>query len=431
MSRSSRLLARAQEVIPGGVNSPVRAFKAVGGDPPFIARGEGSEMIDVDGHRYIDLIASWGPLILGHANTAVLGATMAAASRGSSFGAPTEGEVELAEEICGRVATVDKVRLCSSGTEATMHAMRLARGFTGRDLVIKFEGCYHGAHDAMLVKAGSGVATFSDGKATTEPGSPGVPADVAKNTLVAPYNDAQAVEDLLKAHDGKVAAIMLEPVAGNMGCIAPAPGYLEALRALCTKHGALLIFDEVMTGFRLARGGAQEKFGIQADLTCMGKVVGGGYPLAAFGGRLDIMDQLSPVGPVYQGGTLSGNPVAVAAGLSTLRQLDDAAYERLEQIGAGIEKGLASAVAYHGCSFTRVGSMFTIFFRATAPTRFDEVQQCDLDAFGRFYRAALAGGVYMPPSQYEAAFLNTAMTDAQANKVIDSLQSALVAAMVD
>jgi len=431
MSRSSRLLARAKEVIPGGVNSPVRAFKAVGGDPPFIARGEGSEMIDVDGHRYIDLIASWGPLILGHANTAVLGATMAAASRGSSFGAPTEGEVEMAEEICSRVASVDKVRLCSSGTEATMHAMRLARGFTGRDLVIKFEGCYHGAHDAMLVKAGSGVATFSDGKATTEPGSPGVPTDVAKNTLVAPYNDAQAVEDLLKAHDGKVAAVMLEPVAGNMGCIAPAPGYLDALRALCTKHGALLIFDEVMTGFRLARGGAQELFGVQADLTCMGKVVGGGYPLAAFGGRVDIMDRLSPVGPVYQGGTLSGNPVAVAAGLSTLRQLDNAAYDRLEQVGAGIEKGLASAVAYHGCSFKRVGSMFTIFFRDTAPTRFDEVQQCDLDAFGRFFRAALSGGVYMPPSQYEAAFLNTAMTDAQVNKVIDGLQSALVAAMQD
>jgi glutamate-1-semialdehyde 2,1-aminomutase len=431
MSRSSRLLARANEVIPGGVNSPVRAFRAVGGDPPFIARGEGSEMIDVDGHRYIDLIASWGPLILGHANTGVLGATMAAASRGSSFGAPTEAEVEMAEEICSRVTSVEKVRLCSSGTEATMHAMRLARGFTGRDLVIKFEGCYHGAHDAMLVKAGSGVATFSDGKATTEPGSPGVPADVAQNTLVAPFNDAQAVEDLLKAHDGKVAAVMLEPVAGNMGCIPPEPGYLEALRELCTKHGTLLVFDEVMTGFRLARGGAQERFGVHADLTCMGKVVGGGYPLAAFGGRADIMDHLSPVGPVYQGGTLSGNPVAVAAGLATLRQLDDAAYDRLERVGAAIEKGIASAVTYHGCSFARVGSMFTIFFRSEAPKRFDEVQQCDLDAFGRFFRAALSGGVYMPPSQYEAAFLNTAMTDAQVSKVIDGLQSALVAAMLD
>jgi len=431
MSRSSRLLARATEVIPGGVNSPVRAFKAVGGDPPFIARGEGSEMIDVDGHRYIDLIASWGPLILGHANTGVLGATMAAASRGSSFGAPTEAEVEMAEEIVDRVPSVAKVRLCSSGTEATMHAMRLARGFTGRDLVLKLEGCYHGAHDAMLVKAGSGVATFSDGRATTEPGSPGVPADVAQNTLVAPFNDPQAVEDLLKAHDGQVAAVMLEPVAGNMGCIPPQEGYLEALRELCTKHGALLVFDEVMTGFRLARGGAQERFGVHADLTCMGKVVGGGYPLAAFGGRADIMDHLSPVGPVYQGGTLSGNPVAVAAGLATLRQLDAAAYERLERVGAAIEKGLASAVEYHGCSFARVGSMFTLFFRDEAPTRFDEVQQCDLEAFGRFFRAALSGGVYMPPSQYEAAFLNTAMTDQQVSKVIDGLQSALVAALLD
>jgi len=337
----------------------------------------------------------------------------------------------MAEEICSRVASVEKVRLCSSGTEATMHTMRLARGFTGRDLVIKFEGCYHGAHDAMLVKAGSGVATFSDGKATTEPGSPGVPADVAQNTLVAPFNDAQAVEDLLKAHEGKVAAVMLEPVAGNMGCIPPAEGYLQALRDLCTKHDTLLVFDEVMTGFRLARGGAQERFGVHADLTCMGKVVGGGYPLAAFGGRADIMDHLSPVGPVYQGGTLSGNPVAVAAGLATLKQLDDAAYDRLEKVGAAIEKGLASAVAYHGCSFARVGSMFTIFFRSEAPTRFDEVQQCDLDAFGRFFRAALSGGVYMPPSQYEAAFLNTAITDAQVSKVIDGLQSALVAAMLD
>ncbi len=431
MSRSSRLLARATEVIPGGVNSPVRAFKAVGGDPPFIARGEGAEMVDVDGHRYIDLIGSWGPLILGHANTAVLGATMAAASRGSSFGAPTEAEVEMAEEIVDRVKSVEKVRLCSSGTEATMHAMRLARGFTGRDLVVKFEGCYHGAHDAMLVKAGSGVATFSDGKATTEPGTPGVPADVAHNTLVAPFNDAQAVADLLKAHDGKVAAIMLEPVAGNMGCVAPEPGYLEALRELCTQHGTLLVFDEVMTGFRLARGGAQERFGIDADLTCMGKVVGGGYPLAAFGGRKDIMDHLSPVGPVYQGGTLSGNPVAVAAGLATLRQLDDAAYDRLEKVGAAIEKGLSAAVDYHGCSLARVGSMFTIFFREEAPKRFDQVQECDLEAFGRFFRAALSGGVYMPPSQYEAAFLNTAMSDHQVSQVIDGLQSAMVAALLD
>jgi len=428
MSRSSRLLARARDVIPGGVNSPVRAFAAVGGDPPFIARGEGSEMIDEDGHRYIDLISSWGALILGHADTGVLGATMAAASRGSSFGAPTEAEIELAEEIVSRVPSVDKVRLCSSGTEATMHAVRLARGFTGRDKIIKLEGNYHGAHDAMLVKAGSGVATFSDGEATTQPGSPGVPASVAAHTLVAPYNDADAVSTLLKAHDGQVAAVILEPVAGNMGCIAPGEGYLEDLRALCDQSGALLIFDEVMTGFRLSRGGAQELFGVMPDLTCMGKVVGGGYPLAAFGGRAEVMDHLSPVGSVYQAGTLSGNPVAVAAGLATLRQLDATVYARLEAAGARIEQGLSSAVAYHGCSFQRVGSMFTVFFRETRPTRFSEVQECDLDAFGRFFRAALSGGVYLPPSQYEAAFLNAAISEGQVAQVIDGLTSALVAA---
>jgi glutamate-1-semialdehyde 2,1-aminomutase len=430
MSVSSRLLARARDVIPGGVNSPVRAFQAVGSDPPFISRGEGSELIDVDGHRYLDLISSWGALILGHADTGVLGATMAAASRGSSFGAPTEGEIDLAEEIVSRVPSVDKVRLCSSGTESTMHAIRLARGFTGRDLIIKMEGNYHGAHDAMLVKAGSGVATFSDGAATTEPGSPGVPASVAALTIVVPYNDPEAVEAALNAHDGKVAAVILEPVAGNMGCIPPLPGYLERLRELCTHHGTLLIFDEVMTGFRLARGGAQERFGISPDLTCMGKVVGGGYPLAAFGGRADIMDHLSPVGPVYQAGTLSGNPVAVAAGLATLRQLDATVYARLDAIGAAIEDGLAGAVDYHGCSIARVGSMFTVFFRAEAPHRFDEVQQCDLAAFGRFFRAALNGGVYLPASQYEAAFLSARVTDAQVDQIVDGLTSALVAAHV-
>ncbi len=430
MSVSSRLLARARDVIPGGVNSPVRAFGAVGGDPPFISRGEGAELIDVDGHRYLDLVGSWGALILGHADTAVLGATMAAASRGSSFGAPTEAEVELAEAIANRVPSVDKVRLCSSGTEATMHAIRLARGATGRDLVIKLEGCYHGAHDAVLVKAGSGVATFSDGAATTEPGSPGVPAAVAANTLVAPFNDLQAIQDLLEAHDGKVAGLILEPVAGNMGCIAPLEGYLQGIRDLCTKHGTLLIFDEVMTGFRLARGGAQERFGISPDLTCMGKVVGGGYPLAAFGGRAELMDHLSPVGGVYQAGTLSGNPVAVAAGLATLRQLDATTYAQLEAVGSAIEEGLAPAVAYHGCSISRVGSMFTVFFRAEVPTRFDEVQGCDLAAFGRFFRAALNGGVYLPASQYEAIFLSARIQEAQVQGIIDGLTSALVAAHV-
>lgn len=428
MSRSSKLLSRALEVIPGGVNSPVRAFKAVGGDPPFVARGEGAEIVDVDGHRYIDLVGSWGPLILGHADTGVLGATMMAAAKGSSFGAPTELEVELAEEIVARVPTIEKVRLCSSGTEATMHALRLARGATGRDLVIKLEGCFHGAHDAVLVKAGSGVATLSGGEATTAPGSPGVPAAVAALTLVAPFNDAEAVASLLEAHPGQVAAVILEPVAGNMGLVAPAPGYLERLRALCTQHGALLVFDEVMTGFRLARGGAQERYGVRPDLTTMGKVLGGGYPLAAFGGPAALMDRLAPLGPIYQAGTLSGNPVAVAAGLATLRQLDAATYARLEAIGQAIEDGLRAALAYHGCSMGRVGSMFTVFFRPTAPTTFSEVQECDLDGFSRFFRAALNGGVYLPASQYEAAFLSARLTDDQVARIVDGLSAALVAA---
>jgi glutamate-1-semialdehyde 2,1-aminomutase len=329
------------------------------------------------------------------------------------------------------VPSVEKVRLCSSGTEATMHALRLARGATGRDLVIKMEGCYHGAHDGMLVRAGSGVATFSDGKATTEPGSPGVPAAVAALTLVAPFNDPDAVEALVHRHADQVAAVILEPVAGNMGTVAPLPGYLARLREICDRHGALLVFDEVMTGFRLARGGAQELYGVRPDLTCMGKVVGGGYPLAAFGGRRDLMDLLSPVGPVYQAGTLSGNPVAVAAGLATLRQLDAAVYDRLETIGARIEHALAPAVAYHGCSLARVGSMLTVFFRDTAPRRFSEVRECDLDAFARFFRAALNGGVYLPASQFEAAFLPATLSDEQVRLVADGLATALVAANVD
>jgi glutamate-1-semialdehyde 2,1-aminomutase len=431
LSRSSKLLARAQQVIPGGVNSPVRAFAAVGGDPPFVARGEGAELIDVDGHRYVDLIGSWGPLILGHADTAVLGAAMAAASRGSSFGAPTEAEVELAEEIVARVPSMEKVRLVSSGTEATMHALRLARGATGRDRIIKMEGCFHGAHDAMLVKAGSGVATFSQGEATTQPGSPGVPGAVAALTSVAPFNDLGAVAALFEAHPGEVAAVILEPAAGNMGLVAPVDGYLQGLRELCTRHGALLVFDEVMTGFRVARGGAQERFGVLPDLTCLGKVVGGGYPLAAFGGPGDLMDKLAPVGPIYQAGTLSGNPVAVAAGLATLRKLDAPLYERLEEIGAKVEVGIEAAVKYHGCSLARVGSMFTVFFRAEVPTCFAEVQECDFEGFSRFFRAALNGGVYLPPSQYEAAFLSAVLTDDQVARIVDGIASALVASTLD
>lgn len=423
MSRSTRLLERALNVIPGGVNSPVRAFNAVGGSPPFIARGEGAELIDEDGHRYLDLVGSWGALLLGHANPLVLGAAMAAAAKGSSFGAPTEGEVLLAEEIVKRVPSIEKVRLVSSGTEATMHALRVARGFTGRDKVIKLDGCYHGAHDSMLVKAGSGVATFS------VPGSPGIPADVAANTLIAPFNDLDAIEDLLEAHDD-VAALILEPITGNMGCIPPEPGYLQGVRDLCTSHGVVLIFDEVMTGFRVHKGCAQSLYGVTPDMTCLGKIVGGGYPLAAFGGKAEIMDCLAPLGPVYQAGTLSGNPVAVAAGLATLQQLDDAVYERLERLGLAMEKALKPSLNYHGCSMNRVGAMFTIFFRPTPPKNFAEVSESDMAAFSKFFLAALNGGVYLPPSQFEAVFISYALSDDQMVRAIDSLEAAVVSAHV-
>lgn len=422
MSRSSRMLERASQVIPGGVNSPVRAFKAVGGDPPFIARGEGTFLYDVDGHEYVDLVSSWGALIAGHAHPSVLGAVAAAAAKGSSFGAPTLGEVELAEAICDRMPSVEKVRLCSSGTEATMHAIRLARGATGRELIVKMDGCYHGAHDAVLVSAGSGLATLAI------PGSPGVPAAVAERTIVVPFNDLQAVEELFSRRGEEIAGLIVEPVAGNMGCILPVEGYLEGLRRITQAHGAVLIFDEVMTGFRLSRGGAQERFGVMPDLTTMGKVVGGGLPLAAFGGRADLMDHLAPIGPVYQAGTLSGNPVAVAAGLAVLKLLDDDMYATLEAAGARIETALAPGLAYHGCSFTRIGSMFTIFFRPEAPTNFAEAKECDLEAFGVYFNAALNGGVYLPCSQFEAVFFSAQLGGAALDLAIDGLNSALVSA---
>lgn len=422
MSRSSRLIARASQVIPGGVNSPVRAFGAVGGEPPFIDRGEGAEIIDVDGHRYIDLVCSWGALMLGHAHPAILGAAMGAASRGSSFGAPTEAEVELAELLVERVDSMDKVRLCSSGTEATMHAVRLARGFTGRDKVLKFDGCYHGAHDAMLVKAGSGVATFA------LPGSPGIPASVAEHTLVAGFNDLEAVEAIAAEHGDDLAAIIVEPIPGNMGMILPKPGFLEGLRAICDRTGAVLIFDEVMSGFRVHPRSAQGLLGVTPDLSTFGKVVGGGYPLAAFGGRADIMGKLAPEGPVYQAGTLSGNPVAVAAGLATLRALDDQVFARIEAIGERLDAGLAEALEYHGCSYVRRGAMFCIFHRPQLPTSRDEVAESDFRAFSAYFSAALNGGVYLPPSQYEAVFLSAALTDAQVDQAVSGISAALVAA---
>jgi glutamate-1-semialdehyde 2,1-aminomutase len=422
MSRSSRWLARGELVIPGGVNSPVRAFRAVGGEPPFIARGEGVELVDEDGHRYLDCICSWGALMLGHAPVEVVGAITMAAASGTTYGAPTSAEVELAEELVRRVPSFEMVRLCSSGTEATMHALRLARGATGRELIVKFDGCYHGAHDACLVGAGSGVATFGI------PGSPGVPAGTAACTLVVPFNDLEAVEAVFRERGDQIAAIIVEPVAGNMGCIPPRPGYLEGLRAVTEKYGAVLIFDEVMTGLRLAPGGAQERFGVTPDITCLGKVVGGGLPMAAFGGRADLMRQLAPTGPIYQAGTLSGNPVAVAAARATLAALTPERYARLERVAERVEEGLRDAVAYHGCSLHRVGSMFTIYFRPEAPWSFDEVRECDLPAFGRFFRAALSCGVYLPPSQFEAAFLSAAMTDQHAEAIVSGLEAALVAA---
>ncbi|MCB9764710.1 MAG: glutamate-1-semialdehyde 2,1-aminomutase [Alphaproteobacteria bacterium] len=415
MSTSSELLAQARRVIPGGVNSPVRAFSAVEGDPPFIDRGEGVHLYDVDGNRYIDLVGSWGPLILGHAHPFVVDAVRAAMARGASFGAPTEAEVRFAEDIVAAVPSVEQVRLVSSGTEATMHALRLARGFTGRDAVLKLDGCYHGAHDTVLVSAGSGVATYA------RPGSPGI---LAPATLTAPFNDLDAAVARLEAHP--VAAVILEPVAGNMGCVAPAPGYLEGLREACTAHGTLLIFDEVMTGFRLALGGAQERFGVTPDLTCLGKIVGGGLPLAAFGGRREIMQRLSPVGPVYQAGTLSGNPLAVAAGRATLQLLREPGfYDHLEHISEGLEARLAGPVARAGASLSRVGSMMTLFFRATPPRRFAEVKECDFERFARFHRACLEEGVYLPCSQYEAAFLPALLTDEDLDQTAAAIARAL------
>jgi len=417
---SSALFQRAQAHIPGGVNSPVRAFAAVDGDPIFIERGEGPWMFDVDGNRYLDLIGSWGPLVLGHANPAVVAAATAALQKGSSFGAPTEAEVEFAEALCSAHPVLDQVRLCSSGTEATMHAIRLARGFTGRDVIIKIDGCYHGAHDTMLVKAGSGVATFA------QPGSPGIPESVAALTRTAPFNDLSAVRSHLER--GDVAALILEAVPGNMGCIPPNAGYLEGLRELTRSAGALLIVDEVMTGFRLALGGACERFDIDADLVALGKIVGGGFPLAAFGGKREVMSRLSPAGPVYQAGTLSGNPVAVAAGLATIQQLNESVYQELERVGAEIESRLSGAVAARGCSMTRLGSMFTIFFRGEVPHNFTQVSECDMEAFGRYHRAALSRGIYLPPSQYEAAFLPIGLGQKECDLLVSSIEASLAVA---
>jgi glutamate-1-semialdehyde 2,1-aminomutase len=408
-SKSEELFRRAVEKIPGGVNSPVRAFRSVGGQPVFIARGEGSHLFDVDGNEYIDYVGSWGPLILGHRHPEILAALERALTIGTSFGAPTEQEIELADAICDAVPSVEMVRLVNSGTEATMSAIRVARGFTGRDLIVKFEGCYHGHVDSLLVKAGSGMATL--GIADTQ----GVPKAFADTTIPLPYNSLDALEEAFRTHGDRIAAVIVEPVAGNMGCVPPLPGYLQGMRAITERHGALLIFDEVMTGFRVAFGGAQQLYGIKPDLTTMGKVIGGGLPVGAYGGRRDIMSKVAPAGPIYQAGTLSGNPLAVAAGLAMLRHLkaNPQVYTRLEECGARLA---ASAPA--GVTVNRVGSMFTFFFAPGAVTDWETAKVADTARFGRFFRAMLDRGIYLAPSQFEAAFVSAAHTDADIERTI-------------
>jgi len=402
---SEKLFREASAQIPGGVNSPVRAWKAVGGSPRFIQRASGCMITDVDGNAYIDYVGSWGPMILGHAHPAVLRAVNDALRAGTSFGAPTPREITLARRITGALPAVEQVRLVSSGTEATMTAVRLARAYTGRPKIIKFDGCYHGHADALLVRAGSGALTLG------VPDSAGVPEATASQTLVARFNDLDEIEQRLRADGESIAAVIVEPVVGNMGLVAPRPGYLEGLRRVTAAHGALLIFDEVMTGFRLAWGGVQNALGIRPDLTCLGKVIGGGLPLAAVGGRRDIMQQLAPVGAVYQAGTLSGNPLAVSAGIATLDQLDHpGTYEKLDALGAQLEEGLRVALAGHGrrACVSRRGSMWTLFFGVEQVRDADEARACDTAAFGRFFTGMLARGIYLPPSQFEAAFISLA-----------------------
>ncbi len=411
--KSEEWFERALAHIPGGVNSPVRAFRGVGGSPIFIQRGEGSRMFDVDGNSYIDYVCSWGPLILGHRPLPVIEALRAALEIGTSFGAPTVQEVELAELIAHLVPSMQMVRLVNSGTEATMSALRVARGFTGRDLTVKFEGCYHGHVDSLLVKAGSGMATL--GIADTA----GVPACFAATTIALPYNSIAAVEQTFAAHGDKIAAVIVEPVVGNMGCIPPAPGFLEALRELTARHGALLIFDEVMTGFRVALGGAQKRFEILPDLTTLGKIIGGGLPMAAYGGRADIMKKVAPVGPIYQAGTLSGNPLAVAAGLAMLRYLDahPEVYEILEARGAQL-----TAWVPPGVTVNRVGSMFTFFFTPDPVTDWDSAARSDKEQFAKLFHFLLDRGVYLAPSQFEAGFISAAHSEEDIQNTVDAMK---------
>jgi len=418
--RSQELFDRARLSIPGGVNSPVRAWRGVGGTPRFIARGQGAHLFDVDDNEYIDYIGSWGPLLIGHRHPEILDAIQEALTRGTSFGAPTELEVELAETIRAMVPSMQMVRLVNSGTEATMSALRVARGFTGRDITIKFEGCYHGHVDSLLVKAGSGVATLG------LPDSPGVPKGFSDTTITVPFNNVEAVEEAFRAHGDKIAGIIVEPVCGNMGCIPPNAGFLESLRRICDQYQSLLIFDEVMTGFRVSPGGAQQLYNIRPDLTTLGKVIGGGLPIAAYGGRADIMMFVAPSGPIYQAGTLSGNPLAVAAGLAMLRHIQNnpGIYDQLNR-----NTSLLAACAPENVTVNRIGSMMTWFFTDQDVTDYDSAKTSNTAQFGKFFHAMLERGIYLPPSQYEALFVSAAHTDADIERTVDAAKESFAIAV--
>ncbi|MBF6600658.1 MAG: glutamate-1-semialdehyde 2,1-aminomutase [Dehalococcoidia bacterium] len=420
--RSREIFGQARELMPGGVNSPVRAFGAVGGEPVVMARGRGSHIWDVDGNEYIDYVGSWGPLVLGHAHPAVVDVLQKAAARGTSFGALTELEVELARLVCAAVPSIERVRFVNSGTEAAMSALRLARAFTGRDKILKFEGCYHGHADGLLARAGSGVATLG------LPDSAGVPASYAAETLLAPYNDAGAVERVFAAHGRGIAAVIIEPVAANMGVVLPEPGYLRFLREITERHGTLLIFDEVITGFRLSLGGAQMYFGVVPDLTCLGKIIGGGLPVGAYGGRADVMALVAPEGAMYQAGTLSGNPMAMAAGIVTLRLLsNEGMYRGLDAMGAALAEGLREAArqAEAAVVVTQLGSMLTVFFVEEAPRDYASAKRADAVRYGRFFGAMLEAGVSLPPSQFEAWFVSLAHQQADFERTLESAEAAL------
>ncbi|MEP0986858.1 glutamate-1-semialdehyde 2,1-aminomutase [Ekhidna sp.] len=423
IATSKELFDRAQDVIPGGVNSPVRAFKAVGGDPIFFGKAEGAYMYDEDGNSYIDLINSWGPMILGHANKDIEEAIFKAVIGSPSFGAPSRMEVELAELITEMVPSIEKVRMVNSGTEATMSAIRLARGFTKKDKVLKFEGCYHGHGDSFLIAAGSGAMTMGT------PDSPGVTEGTAKDTLLAPFNNIEKVKEVIASNKGEVAAIIVEPVAGNMGCVLPKEGFLEGLRSLCDEEGIILIFDEVMTGFRLSKGGAQEVFGVRPDLTTLGKIIGAGMPVGAYGGRKDIMDYVSPQGPVYQAGTLSGNPVAMAAGYAQLSYLNDhpEVYDKLEDTTKKIMKGYRKALDKYKKDYTmnQIGSMISLFFTEKKVADFDTAKSCDTEAFGKYFRHMLNSGVYLAPSQFESLFISTSIEDKEIDQIVSSFEGYL------